>query len=112
METARSKDGSFIFRSSKKEEAPMQFSDIEKDGRVDFADVYVDARSFLAKANTTKFVITAFILVLAPMLLVQGHLSEDVFRELMLITALAYLGVDAYESVKGVPYHAKDNHSE
>lgn len=65
--------------------------------KVRFVDFYKDARTFLEKANSTKFVLVSYILLSSPMLLMFGYLSEDVYREILIIISLTYLGVDAYE---------------
>lgn len=65
--------------------------------RLKLIDFYRDARTFLEKANSTKFIVVAFILINSPILLMTGHLTELVYREIIIIIALTYLGVDAYE---------------
>lgn len=65
--------------------------------KVRFVDFYKDARTFLEKANSTKFVLVSYILLSSPVLLMLGYLSEDVYREILIIISLTYLGVDAYE---------------
>lgn len=65
--------------------------------KVRFVDFYRDARTFLEKANSTKFVLVSYILLTSPLLLMGGFLSEDVYREILIIISLTYLGVDAYE---------------
>ena len=65
--------------------------------KVRFVDFYKDARTFLEKANSTKFVLVTYILLSSPVLLILGYLSEDVYREILIIISLTYLGVDAYE---------------
>lgn len=65
--------------------------------KVRFVDFYKDARTFLEKANSTKFVLVSYILLSSPVLLMLGYLSEDVYREILIIISLTYLGVDVYE---------------
>lgn len=62
-----------------------------------FVDFYRDARTFLEKANSTKFIIVSYILLTSPVLLMFGFLSEGVYRELVALVTLTYLGVDVYE---------------
>lgn len=78
------------------ETVPVQFSDVS-DHKVRFSDFYHDARSFLAKANSTKFILVAYLMLSIPALLLYGHISEDVYREMVVILAITYLGVDVYE---------------
>lgn len=75
---------------------PVQFSDIS-DNKVSFSDFYHDARSFLAKANSTKFILISYLMLSIPILLLYGYISEDVYREMVIILAITYLGVDVYE---------------
>lgn len=65
--------------------------------KVSFIDFYRDARTFLEKANSTKFIIVSFILLSSPLLLYMDLLSETVYREIIIIISLTYLGVDVYE---------------
>lgn len=65
--------------------------------KVRFVDFYRDARTFLEKANSTKFVLVSYVLLSSFVLLTLGFLSEDVYREILIIISLTYLGVDAYE---------------
>lgn len=78
----------------------QEFSDVSKDGKVNFSDLYIDTRTFLSKANSTKFIIVCFILILSPWLLYLGYLAEDTYREIVLWTTLSYMGVDVYENRK------------
>lgn len=75
-------------------------SDVHKDGKIDLADIYVDTRTFLSKANSTKFMIVAFTLILSPFLLYYGLLSEETYREIIIVVSLTYLGVDMFEKYK------------
>lgn len=75
---------------------PTQFSDVS-DNKVSFSDFYHDTRSFLSKANSTKFILVSYLMLSTPFLLTYGFISEDVYREIILILAITYLGVDAYE---------------
>lgn len=75
---------------------PTQFSDVS-DNKVSFGDFYHDTRSFLSKANSTKFILVSYLMLSTPFLLTYGFISEDVYREIILILAITYLGVDAYE---------------
>lgn len=67
------------------------------DGKLDLSDFYVDARRFLDKANSTKFILVAYVLLLVPVLLWTNTIAEDTFKEILLITTLTYLGVNVYE---------------
>lgn len=78
------------------ETIPTQFSDVS-DNKVRFSDFYHDARSFLDKANSTKFILIAYLMLSIPALLLYGYISEDVYREMVIILAITYLGVDVYE---------------
>ena len=53
---------------------PVQFSDVS-DNKVRFSDFYHDARSFLAKANSTKFILIAYLMLSIPVLLLYGYIS-------------------------------------
>lgn len=75
--------------------------------KVRFVDFYKDARTFLEKANSTKFVLVSYILLSSPILLILGYLSEDVYREILIIISLTYLGVDAYEKKTQVRHKGK-----
>lgn len=78
------------------EGVPTQFSDVS-DNKVRFSDFYHDARSFLSKANSTKFILVSYLMLSIPALLLYGYISEDVYREMVIILAITYLGVDVYE---------------
>ena len=78
------------------ESVPVQFSDVS-DNKVRFSDFYHDARSFLSKANSTKFILVSYLMLSIPVLLLCGYISEDVYREMVIILAITYLGVDVYE---------------
>ena len=78
------------------ESVPIQFSDVS-DNKVRFSDFYHDARSFLSKANSTKFILVSYLMLSIPALLLYGYISEDVYREMVTILAITYLGVDVYE---------------
>lgn len=75
--------------------------------KVRFVDFYKDARTFLEKANSTKFVLVSYILLSSPILLMLGYLSEDVYREILIIISLTYLGVDAYEKKSQVSHNKR-----
>lgn len=75
--------------------------------KVRFVDFYRDARTFLEKANSTKFVLVSYILLSSPVLLILGYLSEDVYREILIIISLTYLGVDAYEKKTQVRHNKR-----
>ena len=75
---------------------PSQFSKLEGK-HLRFKDFYQDARTFLEKANSTKFILVVYILLTSPLLLMGGYLSETVYREILILITLTYLGVDVYE---------------
>jgi hypothetical protein len=64
---------------------------------IQFDDFYRDCRTFLQKANSTKFIVVMFILLLNPVLLYADVLPPEVYKEIVLLTTLTYLGVDVYE---------------
>lgn len=74
----------------------MSFSDIS-DGKVTLSDFYHDTRSFLDKANSTKFILLVFLMLTIPLLLLAGKIGVDTYQEMVLILSLSYLGVDVYE---------------
>lgn len=75
---------------------PIQFSDVS-DNKVSLGDFYHDARSFLARTNSTKFILISFLMITIPFLLLYGFISEDVYKEMVVLLAITYLGVDVYE---------------
>lgn len=75
-----------------------KFSEVDKDGKLDIKDVYVDVRAFLDRTNFSKFIIVSFTLILSPFLLYLGLLDAHTYREIVLIMGLTYLGVDAYQN--------------
>lgn len=77
-------------------EKETTFSDVS-DNKVYFSDFYHDARSFLDKTNSTKFILLVFLMITIPLLLVTGYIQEDVYQDMVLVIALCYLGVDVYE---------------
>ena len=73
-----------------------KFSDLS-DKKVNFVDFYQDTRTFLAKANSTKFILISFLMFTIPLLLINGYVSEDVYKDMVILIAISYLGVDVYE---------------
>lgn len=73
-----------------------KFSDLS-DRKVNFVDFYQDTRTFLAKANSTKFILICFLMFTIPLLLINGYVSEDVYKDMVILIAISYLGVDVYE---------------
>ena len=73
-----------------------KFSDLF-DKKVNFVDFYQDTRTFLAKANSTKFILISFLMFTIPLLLINGYVSEDVYKDMVILIAISYLGVDVYE---------------
>lgn len=74
-----------------------KFADVSDDNKVYFSDFYHDTRTFLSKANSTKFIIVVYLLLLFPFLLYLGLISDTTYRELVLILTLPYLGLDVLE---------------
>ena len=73
-----------------------KFSDLS-DHRVNFVDFYQDTRTFLAKANSTKFILITFLMITIPFLLIYNYISADVYKDMIVLLAISYLGVDVYE---------------
>lgn len=73
-----------------------KFSELS-DHKVNFVDFYQDTRTFLAKANSTKFILITFLMVTIPFLLVYDYISADVYKDMIVLLAISYLGVDVYE---------------
>ena len=73
-----------------------KFSDLS-DHKVNFVDFYEDTRTFLAKANSTKFILITFLMITIPFLLVYNYISADVYKDMIVLLAISYLGVDVYE---------------
>lgn len=73
-----------------------KFSDLS-DHKVNFVDFYQDTRTFLAKANSTKFILITFLMITIPFLLVYNYISADVYKDMIVLLAISYLGVDVYE---------------
>lgn len=73
-----------------------KFSELS-DHRVNFVDFYQDTRTFLAKANSTKFILITFLMITIPFLLVYNYISADVYKDMIVLLAISYLGVDVYE---------------
>lgn len=73
-----------------------KFSDLS-DHRVNFVDFYQDTRTFLAKANSTKFILITFLMITIPLLLIYNYISADVYKDMIVLLAISYLGVDVYE---------------
>ncbi len=73
-----------------------KFSDLS-DHKVNFVDFYQDTRTFLAKANSTKFILITFLMITIPFLLVYNYISADVYKDMIILLAISYLGVDVYE---------------
>lgn len=77
-------------------ENSKKFSDLE-DHKVDFVDFYQDTRTFLAKTNSTKFILITYLMLSIPVLLVYGYIAEDIYKDMVILLAITYLGVDVYE---------------
>lgn len=77
-------------------ENSSKFSDLE-DHKVDFVDFYQDTRTFLAKANSTKFILVCYLMITIPLLLIFGYVSEDVYKDMVILISIGYLGIDVYE---------------
>ena len=77
-------------------ENSSKFSELE-DHEVNFVDFYQDTRTFLAKANSTKFILITFLMITIPFLLVYDYISADVYKDMIVLLAISYLGVDVYE---------------
>ena len=77
-------------------ENSKKFSDLE-DHKVNFVDFYQDTRTFLAKTNSTKFILITYLMLSIPVLLVYGYVSEDIYKDMVILLAITYLGVDVYE---------------
>ena len=77
-------------------ENSSKFSDLE-DHKVNFVDLYQDTRTFLAKANSTKFILVCYLMVTIPLLLIYGYVSEDVYKDMVILISIGYLGIDVYE---------------
>ena len=77
-------------------ENSSKFSDLEDD-KVNFVDLYQDTRTFLAKANSTKFMLVCYLMVTIPLLLMYGYVSEDVYKDMVILISIGYLGIDVYE---------------
>ena len=77
-------------------ENSSKFSDLE-DHKVDFVDLYQDTRTFLAKANSTKFILVCYLMITIPLLLIFGYVSEDVYKDMVILISIGYLGIDVYE---------------
>lgn len=73
-----------------------KFSELS-DHKVNFVDFYQDTRTFLAKANSTKFILITFLMITIPFLLVYDYISADVYKDMIVLLAISYLGVDVYE---------------
>ena len=73
-----------------------KFSDLS-DHKINFVDFYQDTRTFLAKANSTKFILITFLMITIPFLLVYDYISADVYKDMIVLLAISYLGVDVYE---------------
>lgn len=73
-----------------------KFSDLS-DEKVNLVDFYQDTRTFLAKANSTKFILVAFLMLTIPGLLIYGYISPDIYKDMVILLAVSYLGVDVYE---------------
>lgn len=96
-------DNSHILRikpSEKINEAVVEnsskFSELE-DHKVDVVDLYQDTRTFLAKANSTKFILVCYLMITIPLLLIYGYVSEDVYKDMVILISIGYLGIDVYE---------------
>lgn len=75
-----------------------EFSKLQ--GRLHFKDIYQDVRTFAQKTNSTKFILTAYSLLTATILLMLGFIDPSVYEDMTLILTLSYLGADVVE--KGV----------
>ena len=73
-----------------------KFSELS-DHKVNFVDFYQDTRTFLAKTNSTKFILITFLMITIPFLLVYDYISADVYKDMIVLLAISYLGVDVYE---------------
>ena len=73
-----------------------KFSELS-DHKVNFVDFYQDTSTFLAKANSTKFILITFLMITIPFLLVYDYISADVYKDMIVLLAISYLGVDVYE---------------
>ena len=73
-----------------------KFSDLS-DKKVNFVDFYQDTRTFLAKANSTKFMLVCYLMITIPLLLIYGYVSEDVYKDMVILISIGYLGIDVYE---------------
>ena len=73
-----------------------KFSELS-DRKVNFIDFYQDTRTFLAKANSTKFILITFLMITIPFLLIYNYISADVYKDMIVLLAISYLGVDVYE---------------
>ena len=73
-----------------------KFSELS-DNKVNFVDFYQDTRTFLAKANSTKFILITFLMITIPFLLIYNYISADVYKDMIVLLAISYLGVDVYE---------------
>ena len=73
-----------------------KFSELS-DHKVNFVDFYQDTRTFLAKANSTKFILITFLMITIPFLLVYNYISADVYKDMIVLLSISYLGVDVYE---------------
>lgn len=78
------------------ETVPIEFSDVSDD-KVTIGDFYHDARSLIAKANSTKFILVSFLMIITPLLLMYGYISDEIYREIVIVLSITYLGVDVYE---------------
>lgn len=76
--------------------APSTFSTLSGE-HLRLKDIYQDARTLFQKANSTKFVVVAFSLVITPLLLMGGFVSPDIFKDMTIILTLSYLGADVFE---------------
>ena len=77
-------------------ENSSKFSELE-DHKVNFVDFYQDTRTFLAKANSTKFILVCYLMITIPLLLIYGYVSEDVYKDMVILISIGYLGIDVYE---------------
>ena len=75
-----------------------KFSELS-DHKVNFVDFYQDTRTFLAKANSTKFILITFLMITIPLLLIYNYISADVYKDMIVLLAISYLGVDVYEKI-------------
>lgn len=72
------------------------FSDLT--GRkIRFVDIYQDARTLMQKTNSTKFIVISYSLLALTSLLMMGFISPAVFKDMFIMLALSYMGVDAFE---------------